>query len=528
MNSEGWAKNVFRPLVVGAMMGCIALSLVDLIHLFFPGWSGTYMVVACVLAAVEANYSYGIIRRSNLRGGDVVRFRASEVALLFVLVRVGSLVGMSWAAVWADVRAWPWEPWRILDLEIGYAFILTLLSWTASTRTTYDLDRIGEPPVRDKYYVYPVDALTSRFFWGGAMLLWIAGITRIGISALLNLSRPSVPGLVLNVLLYFALGLAMLGQIQYARLSQRWRKEGIDVPRGLAAHWVRYTLLFVGLTGLIVFLLPTGYTLPLLEVISIAVGAVLYVFNVIFQLAVALFLLIFMPLARLLGADLQVEPPPDPIPPLQVPPPQTGVSAPGWLEVARSISFWILTIAVVVYVVRSYLHDRPELTEALGTLKWVGGFRRFLLGIWRRLTGLARAARERLPTRPRLRPGRTDREGAPAKGPFRFFLLGKISRRQRTLYYYLSILRRAAREGYPRRRSQTPYEYDAHLGPEMPQAESEMDRLTDAFVETRYSTHPIGQEQERRVRADWRRVRAALRSLRERSDAGEGSGTKPA
>jgi hypothetical protein len=524
MNRDEWVDNLFRPLAVGGMMGSIAYSLVDLIRLFFPSWSGTYIVIGSVLAALEANYSYRLIRAGNLRGADVLRFRAIEIAMFFVLLRIGSMIGLGWARVWADLRAWPQEPWRILNLEVAYAYLLTLLSWTASTRTTYDLERIGEPPVRDKYYVYPVDALTSRFFWGGAMLLWTVGVTRIGISALLNLSRPSVPGLVLNVLLYFVLGLAMLGQIQYARLSQRWHKEGMDVSDALARHWIRYTLLFLGLTGLIAFLLPTGYTLPLLDVISIVIGAVFYAFNVIFQVAVLLFFLAFSPLAKLLGSDLERQRF-DPGPPPQLPRIING-SAPDWLEVVRSTVFWILSVAVVVYIVRSYLRDRPELTEAVMTLKPFRAMRRLLEAIRLQLARLIGVTRRRIAIRVPRGQRATGADQPDAEGVFRFFHLGGLSRQERTIYYYLSILRRAARQGYPRRSSQTPYEYDAKLGPNVPQAEEEMDRLTEAFVETRYSTHRIDEERERRVRGAWKRVRAALRALKPRSDNDEDDKTK--
>ncbi|MGD2105788.1 MAG: hypothetical protein PVJ55_11830, partial [Anaerolineae bacterium] len=142
MSRDKWVDNVFRPLAVAGMMGSIALSFVNLIRLFFPDWSGVYILVSCVLAALEANYSYRLIRARGLRGSDVLRFRAIEIALLFVLLRIGSMIGLGWGEVWADLRAWPQEPWRILDLEVGYAFVLTLLSWTVSTRTTYDLERI--------------------------------------------------------------------------------------------------------------------------------------------------------------------------------------------------------------------------------------------------------------------------------------------------------------------------------------------------------------------------------------------------
>jgi hypothetical protein len=521
MSRDNWADNVFRPLAVAGMMGSVALSLVNLIRLFFPGWNGSYVVVACVLATLEANYSYRLIRARGLRGSDVFRFRATEIALFLVLLIIGSLIGSGWREAWTELRAWPQEPWQILDLEVSYAFVLTLLSWMVSTRTTYDLERIGEPPVRDKYYVYPVDALTGRFFWGGAMLLWTAGITRIGISALLNLSRPSMPGLVLNVLVYFVLGLVMLGQIQYARLSQRWRKEEVNVPPGLSRHWVRYTLLFLGLTGLIAFLLPTGYTLPLLDVVSIVIGALLYVFNLIFQLAVLLFILALSPLARLFGADLQ-RPPIDPGPPPQLPRATPSGSGPQWFQVVRAVVFWFFALGVVVYIVRRYLEDRPELVEGVMTLKPLRAVGRILLAIRRQVGRLIGVARRRIPIRIRF-PERASGSDPPAvEKRFPSFRLGGLSREERMIYYYLSILRRAALRGYPRSPSQTPHEYDVKLGSHLPQVDEELDRLTEAFVEARYSKHLVDAAEERQVRDDLKTIKAALRALRPRSN-GAGS-----
>jgi len=176
--------------------------------------------------------------------------------------------------------------------------------------------------------------------------------------------------------------------------------------------------------------------------------------------------------------------------------------------------------------VRSYLRDRPELTEAVMTLKPFRAMRRLLEAIRLQLARLIGVTRRRIAIRVPRGQRATGADQPDAEGVFRFFHLGGLSRQERTIYYYLSILRRAARQGYPRRSSQTPYEYDAKLGPNVPQAEEEMDRLTEAFVETRYSTHRIDEERERRVRGAWKRVRAALRALKPRSDNDEDDKTK--
>jgi hypothetical protein len=90
-------------------------------------------------------------------------------------------------------------------------------------------------------------------------------------------------------------------------------------------------------------------------------------------------------------------------------------------------------------------------------------------------------------------------------------------------YYYLSILRRAARQGYQRGESETPYEYETKLGPTIAQAKAELDSLTQSFVETRYSAHEVSRVAEQRMRADSRTIRAALRTLLHGAEADEES-----
>ena len=517
MTRNLWLENLFRPLVIGVMMGCIALSLIDFVHLFLPAWNGTILIVGCVLAALEASYSYQLIRARSLRGADALRFRAVEITSFFILLKIGGYVGDRWADVLADVRTWPRSPLNVMDPETTVAFILALFSWWASTQTVRDLERLDEPPEIHRYYVPPRESLASRFFWGGGILLIVAGLSRIGIAALLNLRRPPVPGLVLNVLVYFLLGLVMLGQVQFTWLRKQWQAQRIKIADELAGRWVRYSLLFIGLAALVAFLLPTGYTMGLLDVVGGAldlVGRILwFIVSLLFFLILLLAWLLLYLLSLLTGR------PPPPLqrglPPFQ-PPQQTlsdpGGAGPSWFEVLRSFFFWVTLLGMLFTVIRSYLRDHPEILLALGGLGPIPALRRFWNALWRRLLGLAEAVNERFPRQRflwlrRASPG-------PSQGSFRFFRLGALSPRERILYYYVSILRRADRLGFPRRRAQTPHEYAAALGPHLDQARQEMSLLTQAFVEARYSLHPVDREQEKRMRAIWQRVKAALRALK--------------
>ncbi len=521
--------NLFRPILVGAMIGCIAWSLVGFARILFPAWNGAYLVVGCVLAAVEAGYSFQLIRPRRLFTDEVVRFRAIELALLLILLKAGSYVAAGWQTVVADIRRWPHDPLLILDLQTAVLFVLAFSSWLTATVAARDLDRVGESPERSRYYVSPMQSLSGRFFWGGGLLLVVSGLILIGrtapasrdwsLGAILRSLRGSPsPELAFNVLLYFLLGLVALGQVRSTILIKRWREQEIPVDEVLPRRWVRASLVLVGLAALLAFLLPTGYTVGLLELVGTAVLWAAAILTYVFGLLMLVGALICSPLFALL-AGLEV-PPAKPVRPRLEPPPPAPTAAgytPDWVLLMRSVLFWALIVAGALYVVRAYLHDHPELSHILSQLRPVRTLRRLwaamlsLLGRWRR------SVRLRLPRRTAKR-----REPREERGrPFRFFRLGALSPRERIRYYYLSILRRAERLGYPRRPPQTPHEYHDAMEPHLQQAHQEMDSLTEAFVEVRYSQHSIGSDQAREVREAWRRVKLALRSLRR---AGEEQG----
>jgi hypothetical protein len=521
--------NLFRPILVGAMIGCVAWSLAGFARIFFPAWNGVYLVVACVLAAVEAGYSFQLIRPRRLFTDEVVRFRAIELALLLILLKAGSYVGAGWQTVVADITRWPHDPLRILDLQTAVLFVLALSSWLTATGAARDLDRVGEPPVRSRYYVSPMQSLSGRFFWGGGLLLVVSGLILIDRTApashdwslgavLRNLRGSPSPELAFNVLLYFFLGLVALGQVRSTVLIRRWREQEIPVDEVLPRRWLRASLVLVGLAALLAFLLPTGYTVGLLELVGTAVLWAAAILTYVFALLMLVGALICSPLFALLAGD--EVPPAKPVLPRLEPPPPAPTAAghtPDWVLLMRSVLFWALIVAGALYVVRAYLHDHPEIAHILSQLRPVRALRRLwaailsLLGRWRR------SVRLRLPRRTAKRRERREERGR----VFRFFRLGGLSPRERIRYYYLSILRRAERLGYPRRPPQTPHEYHDAMEPRLQQAHQEMDSLTEGFVEARYSQHSIGSDQAREVREAWRRVKLALRSLRR---AGEEQG----
>ncbi len=503
MRRDARLRHWFHPLLISAMIGCIAVAATDLIRLIIPTWSRTYFVAGCVLAALEASGSYWVIKARNLRWGDLRRFRLTEILTILILLKIGSFVGDSWGSVLAEIAAWPSQPLGILDPKTVIASFLALASWLLSTLTIRDLERLDDPPEYYSDESPPGEAIANRFLGGGAVLLAIIGITHRILESLPNQSHPPLPRLAFNVLIYFLLGFVLLGQVRYATLRRQWRTNETKVSEKLTSRWVRYSFMLLGLAAIAAFLIPTGHTMGLLELVA----SLSVLFKYVAQLIALLVAIAVWPLTFLLPSDSEAPPPPPEPEDIEMILP----AAANWIEVLRSLLFWAAALGAAFYVARNYLRDYPEVLRALLSLGPIRALRALLAGLWRRLAGMAAAIGERVPRRLSLRrrPGpKQPRE------PFRFLRLGALSPRERTLYYYLSVLRRAGRQGFPRRHSQTPYEYDDTLAPHLPQARQEMDQLTEDFVEARYSPHPIDREREREVRTRWKRVRDAVRALK--------------
>lgn len=502
MNRDRWLESFFRPLVVALMAGCVATSLVSMVHRFLPTWNGTFLVAGCMLAVFEANYSYHLIRARQLQVDDILQFRAVELLTFFILIKAGSYIGDRWASILADIMSWPANPFEILDPETIVAFAAVLSSWWSATSTIRDLEHIGEIPEPHGLYVPPKLRLASRFLWGGWALLIFAGVANIGVGR-------SMPRLVLNVLLYFLLGIAMLGQFQFATLHARWQSQKTAIDQPLGSRWARYGLLLLGLATLLAFLLPTDYTVGLLDLAGNLLQWVAW--GMMFILAWIMYIVAW------LGWLLLGRPPPTKPDLTATPPPEqplgdsTSGGGTNWLLVLRSLVFWMLMLGMVYYVIRSYLRDHPEIARLLTEMKLVQALRSLWASLWRNLFGLAHAIKERLPEPLSVRRRRERRR--PPREPLRFFRLGALSARERVRYYYLSLLKRAGQKGFPRQRTQTPYEYHAVLEPHLSEAQQELSQITEAFVEARYSAHAIERSQEQQARRTWQQVKAALRAL---------------
>lgn len=508
-----WLVLLFRPLVLTLMVGCVILSLVELLRLIFPVLNLTYLIVIAMAGAATGYYSYYFTQRLIPSEIDRQTFRLIFVIVSFFVIKLTTYFNMPPQVFLADLQAWFQRPWEFVTVDAVISYVLFLVPWAAGLHTASDFERIGEPS-QDRREQPPMESLSNRFFVGGALLLILAGITRIGIAAITRQDRPPVPGLILNVLAYYVLGLVLLGQTRWVSLFKLWTRHGIPIAGDLPTRWMRYSFILLLIAAVVAFILPTGYTLPLLEVGAWIVW-ITWVIGTFFLFLVHLMLYPLALLFSLLFGTREPEVEPRYTPPPQLFEPETQSALPPWLAFLRSLLFWGVLIGVLTVVIVQYLRDHPQIGEAVSKFGPIRLLRQSLLAIWGWVRGAWSSARERLPRLDLRRRLRKATEG----GPLRFLRPRPRVPREQVIYHYLKTLERAKQEGIPRRPPQTPGEYRLRLAPEIPNADPELTGLTSDFVEARYSAHEVGVEMVERVREEAQRVEAALEERRRRREA---------
>ncbi len=498
--STPWLTDLFRRLTLTALIACVALSLAQLIQAIVPSWNVWLFVGGAVFIALETPVALHFLRTHHLVGLEYLRFRAAEYALFFVGFKLIYLLTLPFATLPAELQNWFRDPRTFLDAQTIVNTLAVILFSFALTDTYNDLETLGEPPT-PRELVTPRERLVSRFFWGGGLILITSGLARIPLTTLFDARRPTIPGLVVNVLLYFVLGFLLLGHIQLDALMRQWLTRGLAVSENLPARWTRYTLAFLGLAALAALLIPTRYAFDPLTIVS----TIFYTLTAVLLLLIWFMILpINYLISRLLGQPTQpLAPPPVPTPPPS--PTAEQLTATG-LDFLGSIIFWVIVGSMLMYLLVSFFRDRPEIAQALKQLQVFQLLRRWWSAFRHRLSGLAEAV-----NLPSLRQIFEQFLARRAPTPFNFFRLNAASPREQVLFYYLSLIRRAREGGFPRRPAQTPTEYAPTLDQHLPESHPEIEALTAAFNEARYSAHPVEPPRLTAVRAAWAQLRAALR-----------------
>lgn len=176
-----------------------------------------------------------------------------------------------------------------------------------------------------------------------------------------------------------------------------------------------------------------------------------------------------------------------------------------------SSAFWAVAIVMTVIAVAFFLRERGIRLNGQSFKRLWAALAAWTMAAWRSLSAQAVGMRQAVQLRRRVPGSKT----APQKqSPWRFVRLNSLSPREQLRYFYLSTVRRAAERGVEREESETPLEYAQDLKESWPDSEMDVELLTDAFLQARYSAEPIDKQDVNPVKQRWKRLRANLRPRR--------------
>jgi hypothetical protein len=518
----GWIENLLRPVLISGMMACVASPGALLLAWLAPGWVSSYFLVFAFFASLEGILSERLLQRQRISGWAYLGSRAAELMLLLIVLKLVNHLGLGVTNLWADIQGWVSDPGTLVtNLDLFAAFIFVPL-WMGSLTVARiaarlevgggDVERPADK-TSSEYYLWltqpsaardrqaDLDQLAELFVWGGMGLLLT--------STLIHTFVASIQTLAIPILLYFALGVALLSQARFSVIDTSWRMQGIPVQRTIGRRWLVWAVILIAGVAFIALLLPTSYALGPIRAIW---GAIIFIVRWISAIFAVLFFLLVSLLAFFFPNVTQPERPQAPVQPMPPSEPlQPGAPLP-WLQVLGSAVFWLSVLGIVGYAIYRFVADRLDLLagDSEARESWWGRLLLWLQQLWRRWRTWQQQAQVRLAERRARR-----RETLPLAERFPGLRsLRQLSPQELVRYFYISAERRAAQAGQPRKPSQTPHEYEASLQGRYPELEPDLHDLTDAFVTARYSPRSIGQEDVEAVKPLWERIKAALRRAR--------------
>jgi hypothetical protein len=516
------ASRLISYSLVAALMTCAGLTLVSFVGRLSGTWQPWYLAVLVFVTTLERLYTQRIFSQLSLFTSEWLTAHAAQWVVLTLFSRLVIGLAQGLPAFLAEIPLWRTDfIHQFFSVELFAALGIVILVWVICGYYAELLESLGlnqaiakrEAPVTEPGEEPARDRLLNLIFSTGTLLIILTAMVRMNLRGILLSQEsfayaqlPILDGGGASTLLYFMFALALLSQTQFIDLHTTWSLQRIPITREVARRWAQSTLFFLLLMVALVSALPTSYSLGVLNLLGAALNTSFgLLFNLVQIFVSLLFFLLSLPFL-LFGKET-----PEQLAPVAPAPekfqPTGALTSPAWWEASKTILFWILLAGILLFSLIVYLRQHQELLQDLKKIRVWAALTKF----WQWLTG--NFGRLKTNLEQIVAAGRKRLRHAPAGNWLEsgFLNLRRLDPRQKVYFYYQALLRRSGENGLPRSRSQTPSEFATRLESALPEAEPEIDALTEAFIAARYTRQPVETEQANRVKSSWERFKKTLR-----------------
>lgn len=526
---------IFRRLsylLVFLLMACGVLTISGLMQNSFPDWHSGVIAAVLLFIVIDRLYTYKSLRSLTLLSSEWVMAHAAQLIVILVFFRLLLSYASGLDSFLRDMSLFARGYLEALFTpEFVFGLLLAVLVWYLSGHFLGLLNEMGldqELALREDSgpRSAPSEAVPARqrlvnlIFSMGIVLVVLTGLARINLRTIV-LNTAGIPQIEVSrlsggeagALLYFVFGLALLSLGRLISLQTHWKRLRIPVSsKNLVRQWGVYSLGFLLLLAVIVSLLPAGDSLGLFSLLGTLIGFLGGVLFFIGQLLLFLLsLLLSLPFLLLLRGESSPDasaPPPMPVLPtvdLATPAASSAVWA-----LIRSILLWGSLAVIVVYAFIQFVRQHGGLRAALRKSRVTS----WLMLAWQWLYRNADKTRASL-ARVIVDGWQgiiSGLEGKRILQPASLISLRSLDPRRRIYFFYLAMIRRGGEQGLTRKPSQTPSEYAVQLEKGLPTAGEDIDAITEAFVQARYSRQEVDPGKADLVKATWGRIRRALQN----------------
>lgn len=524
-----WSRVVAQPLLITVMFTAFIAGPITVLQLVQPAIPWKALIFIYFFFILQTVYTTLWLKRAGQRALNKTAYRAAEFLLFIVLLRL---------LAWVINNNWPtreiWEQFLFEPLLLFFDgfFLVGIIGlfavWQLAIQTTqlfgslaidkaeaaYYADVFGKhkldtrPNITDRGVL--VNTFLQQWLIGGMILVVCAAVSTFDLQepvagrSFFDLARQPLPRqLLLALVFYFLAGFALLSQGRLALMNARWLINDVQKNERLERSWYRFSLGLLGIVALVAAFLPLGSTTALGLIVAAIVEGVTAVVSFIFALIVSLISLL------LPAATESVTPDSLPAEPMALPtPPPAAETTSETIQMISSSVFWTAAIVLTALALLFFVRERGiSLNKDTWRLWWTAvtqWWHNLRKNTVKQIAAAQKAIQNRRRQRPeslldRLRPRR------------RIIRLNALSPRDQLRYFYLSTVERASQRGVTRQESATPLEFAQDLKENWPDAEVDVEEVTAAFLQARYSPQPIEVEHVNPIKEHWKQLRARLR-----------------
>jgi hypothetical protein len=513
-------SNLASYLIIVSMMVCIAYTFSELARWMTYQTSASlsysyqwgFLPLLVIFTSIEAIFTLPVV--AELEGREKILYLAAEWITFAILVKLVIYAIHGFDLLILDLPRWRANFIAFFEGEFFYAYLLIAFTWMLSRSAAKNIKELNVETTDFSWELGKLQNnrtlirsnLISRTLWVGILMVFVTAMIRVTMASSPEAANVRVP--IVSVVVYFFLALALFSQTQYALLKGNWFWNETPMSSLLTNAWLRYSLILFGAIAIISFVLPTNYSMGLLETLNLGFGFLINLVFTILQL-ILLPLIWLLSLAGCTPQNKQNTEQSTPVPPQA---PQVPSAPIPWLELLQSIFFWAIFVGVISYALVQFIRQNPQLMRFLGRqrgFQWLNAIWRWIGNIFRKAGAQAAVAFQQV--RSRLI---SNRKGDGLRQVRRWTNFRQLNPRQQIIFFYLRLIERGGENGIQRKSYETPNQYAETLQSNLPEVEEDIEGITEKFLEARYSAHPVDPQTTSLVQRFWRNITHSLERFR--------------